>query len=136
MTSKTYVKASTMFAAALGLALSFGAAPVQAHCAGKHTGDHRHCGGGDSIVYTAELTDGAFVFSAVDVTPNQRENQLRSNDNDDLQFDIDFNSNAPGTWDQVFNDCPGLLKLNSVDAFSVGDDDWTRSTRKSHSSSG
>ena len=111
---------STVLAAALGLALGLMSTPVQAHCDGKHTGDHRHCTRDDPIVYTAALTAGAFVFGPVAVTPNSRESVLRSED--DLNFDID-ESPQMDTWDQVFNNCPEL-SLNPVDDFFVGEDDW------------
>ena len=82
----------------------------------------RGCGGGGaSIVYTAELTEGAFVFGPVDVTPNSKENQLFSST--DLNLDIN-DSLAPATWDQIFNTCGELLDPDSVDDFFVGDDDW------------
>ena len=122
MNAAKFTLTSTILAAALGLALGLMSTPAEAHCAGKHTGDHPHCTAGGLITYTAQLTAGAFVFGPVDVTPNQREIELRSED--DLNFDIN-DSPQPATWDQVFNTCGELLAPDSVDAFFVGDDNWS-----------
>ena len=122
--------ASTVLAAALGLALGLSAVPALANPPdeeGCH--DHKDCPpGGGPIQFTAELIAGAFVFDdgtlsfePVDVTPNSRENVLRSNT--DLFFDID-DSPEPDTWNQVFNTCGELLDPNSVNDFFVGNDSW------------
>ena len=108
--------ASTILAAALGLAL--GLAPTSAEA--KPKCDDPPCGDGGDSGFTAELT-GAFVFGPVAVTPNSRESVLRSEY--DLNFDIDF-SLQPDTWDDVFAHCLELLDLYSVDDFFVGEDDW------------
>ncbi len=78
----------TMLAAALGLALGLSAVPSGSYACHKDTehGNQTDCdNGGDGIVYEATLT-GAFVFDSVVVTPNTRENVLRSGV--DLNFDL------------------------------------------------
>ncbi len=89
----------------------------------KHP-DNPNCGGGGggegAIVYTAELT-GAFVFSE-DVTPNSRENQLRSTEALDMVRPEDEELEA--TWDDVFNEC-GELLTDTVAGITVGDDNWS-----------
>lgn len=120
MNTANMTLASTVLAAALGLGLGLMSTPAEAHCAGKHTEGHPHCAGGP-ITYTAQLTAGAFVFGPVVVTPNTREDVLRSGV--DLNFDIST-SPAVGTWDKVFNTCIELLAQDSVDDFFVGEDDW------------
>ncbi len=115
---------STILAAALGLALGLAAAPAEAH----HSGGHNKGGGGDGedpIVYTAQLTAGAFVFAPVNpvpVTPNQRENVLRSGV--DLNFDIETSPES-GTWFDMFDTCKDLWEPGPVEAFFVGEDDWS-----------
>ncbi len=114
---------ATILAAALGLALGLAAAPAEAH----HSGGHNKGGGGDGedpIGYTAQLTAGAFVFApmnTVPVTPNQRENVLRSEEN--LNLDID-DSPARETWVEMFATCDELWE-GPVEDFFVGDDDWS-----------
>ena len=102
---------STILAATLGLALGLMSAPAQAHCAGKHTGDHPHCTAGeDPIEYEAELTEGAFVFAPVNpvpVTPNQKEVVLRSNTTLDMDRPVG-NPALQAAWDDVFTHCPEL----------------------------
>ncbi len=134
---------STVVAAALGLALGLSAVPALAgppDLQGCHP-DHKdeECpvngGGEDPIVYTAELTAGAFVFHpsvhdpneepsahVVVVTPNQRENVLRSEE--DLNLDID-DSPEPDTWVDMFAICNELWEPGPVVAFFVGEDDWS-----------
>ncbi len=115
---------STILAAALGLVLGLAAAPAEAH----HSGGHNKGGGGDGedpIVYTAQLTAGAFVFAPVNpvpVTPNQRENVLRSEE--DLNLDID-DSPETVTWFDMFDTCVELWDPGPVEAFFVGEDDWS-----------
>jgi len=125
---------ATVLAAALGLALGLSAAPAEAdgdseNCP-HNKPSHPHCsgdggGGGGAIVYTAELTAGAFVFAPVNpvpVTPNQRENVLRSEE--DLNLDIG-DSPEPDTWVDMFDTCAELWDPGPVEAFFVGEDDWS-----------
>ncbi len=124
---------STILAAALGLALGLMSTPAQAHCGGKHTGDHPHCANGGLITYTAQLTGGAFKFSCipsgdcllgvVDVAPNSRENVLLSNVTLDMERPAG-NMTLEDTWDAVFAGCPVLLGTETVDGFDVGPDNW------------
>lgn len=121
MTSKKYLKASTMFAAAFGLALGLMAAPVQAHCPHKGSLDHVHCDGGGTINYTAELTMGGFEFGPIDVIANSKENLLTPSPTEGPLLNLSISeSDDPSTWDQVFNTCVELLAENSVEDFSVG----------------
>lgn len=99
---------------------------VTAHDCERHKDQtHKHCGGGGggegAIVYTAELT-GAFVFDVV-VTPNSKENQLRSEEN--LEMVLPADAGLADTWDQVFNTCGELLDPDSVENFFVGEDNWS-----------
>ncbi len=120
---------STILAAALGLALGLMAAPGNSyacHKDGALHGNQTDCnnGGGGAIVYTAQLTAGAFVFAPVNpvpVTPNQRENVLRSEEN--LNLDID-DSPARETWVEMFATCDELWE-GPVEDFFVGEDDWS-----------
>ncbi len=126
---------STVVAAALGLALGLSAVPAMAgppDAQGCHP-DHKdeECpvnGGGDGedpIVYTAELTAGAFVFAPlnpVPVTPNQREIVLRSEE--DLDLDIN-DSPAPETWVDMFDTCVELWDPGPVEFFFVQRGDWS-----------
>ena len=124
MTDFNLFKASTVVAAALGLALGLSAVPSDSYACHRGT-DHgsQICGGGeDPIQFTAELTFGAFEFGPVVVTPNSRENELRSEV--PFTFTWDRLNDGASPWDQVFNDCM-LLGDNSVDDFFVGRDDWT-----------
>ncbi len=124
---------STVVAAALGLALGLMSTPAQAHCGGKHTGDHPHCADGGLITYTAELTGGAFKFSCipaadcslgiVEVAPNSRENVLLSNVTLELVRPGD-DMTLQDTWDAVFAGCPVLLGTETVDGFDVGPANW------------
>ena len=118
-------------AAALGLALGLAAAPSGSSACDTGT-KHKTgapCGGGDGdgedpIVYTAELTAGAFVFAPVNpvpVTPNQRENVLRSEEN--LNLDIDDTIDGE-TWADMFATCEELWEA-PVEDFFVGADDWS-----------
>ncbi len=134
---------STILAAALGLALGLSAVPSDSYACHKDTahGNQANCdnGGGGGIVYTAELTAGAFVFHpsvhdpeeepsahVVVVTPNQRENVLRSNE--DLDLDIDDSpedSPEADTWVAMFATCDELWDPGPVEAFFVGEDEWS-----------
>ncbi len=134
MNAANFTLTSTVLAAALGLALGLSAVPALAgppDVQGCHP-DHKdeECpvnGGGDGedpIVYTAQLTAGAFVFApmnTVPVTPNQRENVLRSEEN--LNLDID-DSPARETWVEMFATCDELWE-GPVEDFFVGEDDWS-----------
>ena len=127
---------STVVAAALGLALGLAAAPSGSSACDTGT-KHKTgapCGGGgdgeDPIVYTAELTAGAFVFAPVNpvpVTPNQRENVLRSEEDLDLDIDnLDIDDLlARVTWVDMFATCDELWEPGPVEAFFVGEDDWS-----------
>ena len=132
MNAAKFTLTATMLAAALGLALGLATTSVQAH----HDPDHSQGGGGgggdgeNPIVYTAELTAGAFVFAPVNpvpVTPNQRENVLRSEE--DLNLDIDNldidDLLARETWVDMFDTCVELWDPGPVEAFFVGEDDWS-----------
>ena len=140
---------STILAAALGLALGLSAAPGNSyacHKDGAFHGNQTDCnngggggggGGGGAIVYTAELTLGAFVFHpfppghvpdedeedahVVVVTPNQRENVLRSETS--LNLDIDDTIDGE-TWADMFATCEELWEA-PVEDFFVGADDWS-----------
>ena len=122
--------ASTALAAALGLVLGLMSAPATAHdCARHNDQTHKHCDTGgdgeDPIVYTAELTAGAFVFAPlnpVPVTPNQRENVLRSEE--DLNLDIE-DSPESDTWIAMFDTCVELWDTGPVEFFFVQRGDWS-----------
>ena len=124
---------STILAAALGLALGLMAAPGNSyacHKDGALHGKQTDCDNGDGgIVYTAELTAGAFVFAPVNpvpVTPNTREDVLRSEVN--LNFDIDdlmVDSPERATWVDMFATCDELWFPGPVEDFFVGEDDWS-----------
>jgi hypothetical protein len=131
--------------------LGFSVNAVAHNCDLHDDQSHKHCnkgpGGddGDSIVYTAELT-GAFEFNTlgdneriVVVTPNKRGSSLHG---ETLDISIPGHSldgeptdcerikdqaayDACMTWHHVFNTCPLLLALNSVDGFIVGADSWS-----------
>ncbi len=105
---------STILAAAFGLALGLSAVPSDSYACHKGNVEHGNqtdCdngGGGGGIVYTAQLTDGAFVFAPVNpvpVTPNQREDVLRS----EVDLNLDINdSPEPDTWVDMFAICAEL----------------------------
>ncbi len=127
---------STILAAALGLAFGLMNTPAQAHTTACETKpDHKHCGGGGTT-FTVQLFDefggstGAFDFcpwgdlcGAIEVTPNTRENVLRSDT--DLDMLRPAAPDLEATWNAVFNACEELLGLNSVVKFFVANDDWT-----------
>ena len=116
---------STVLVAAFGLALGLMGAPATAHdCTSHKDPNHKHCdtgGGGSPLQFTAVLTTGAFVFGPVVVTPNAKENELRSESNINLNI---ADTSTPETWDQIFNTCGELLAPDSIDDFTAGDDDW------------
>ncbi len=121
---------STILAAALGLAFGLMSTPAQAHTTACLTKpDHKHCPDGGAIEYAVKLTTEAFVFAPVNpvpVTPNQRENVLRSvTDLDMVRPDIDDDPVGYDTWNAVFNACEEMLGEDTVDAFSVGHTDWS-----------
>ena len=102
-------------------------------CANPQHFDNPNCSGGGSgsITYTAELTTGAFLFNVV-VTPNSKQNVLRSNTDLDMvrpggvqevPCGAQDTAAACQTWNQVFNTCM-LFELDSVEDFFVGDDNW------------
>ncbi len=130
---------STILAAALGLAFGLMNTPAQAHTTACETKpDHKHCGGGGTT-FTVQLFDqsgvstGAFDFcpwgdlcGAIEVTPNTRENELRSDtDLDMVRPDPESHPDEFDTWNDVFNACKELLGLNSVVKFFVASDDWS-----------
>ncbi len=128
MNAAKFTLTATVLAAALGLALGLTAVPSDSYACHKDTahGNQADCdnGGDGGIVYTAQLTAGAFVFAPVNpvpVTPNQRENVLRSEQ--DLNLDID-DSPEPDTWVAMFATCDELWEA-PVEVFFVGEDDWT-----------
>ncbi len=130
MNAAKFTLTSTVVAAALGLAFGLMNTPAQAHTTACDTKpDHKHCAVGGGIEYVAELTDGAFVFAPenrVVVTPNQRENVLRSNVVLDMvRPDLIKDPVGYDTWNEVFNTCEELLGLDTVHSFSAGRDDWT-----------
>ena len=78
--------------------------------------------GEDPIVYTAVLSLGGFVFNpgpSVEVTPNSKENRLRSQTNLDMQR----SDGDETTWDLVFAACQ--LLTPPINSFTVFDDDWS-----------
>jgi len=145
MNATKFTLTSTVVAAALGLALGLSAVPALAGPPDKDgCHDHKDCGSGggdgeDPIVYTAELTAGAFVFHpsghdseeepsahVVVVTPNNRENVLRSGV--DLNFDIDDSpedSPERNTWIDMFATCDALWDSGPVEFFFVQRGDWS-----------
>ncbi len=91
------------------------------NCA-KHP-EHPKCTGGGvgGVTYTAELSLGGFVFNpgpSVEVTPNAKENKLRS------QTDLVMQrSDGDGTtWDVVFAACQ--LLTPPINLFTVFNDNW------------
>ena len=122
MISLQLLKGAWTVVTALGLAVALGAAPAAAGHKLSHNPGGGGGGGGDAIQFTAELSDGAFVFGPVDVTPNSRESVLRGIVDLDLVRPGDDNV-LDDTWDDVFAHCLEL-SLNPVGDFRVGDDDW------------
>ncbi len=124
MNAAKFTLTATVLAAAFGLTLGLMSAPAAAHDCLRH-GDpnHKHCDdvGGGGIEYEATLT-GAFVFDSVVVSPNTRENELRSEDN--LNFDLSTSGDSV-TWVDMFDTCAELWDPGPVEAFFVGEDDWT-----------
>ena len=111
---------STVVAAAFGLALGLMSTPAQAHCPHKDSLDHRHCDGGGTINYTAELTMGGFEFGPIDVIANSKENLLTPSPTEGPLLELDIPNPNNTTWKQVFDDCPELLK-NSAENGSIVD---------------
>jgi hypothetical protein len=107
---------------------------VAAHPCDRAPG-HKHCdsdpgGGGSSVVYTAELTQGVFTFNIhestaepdiVDVTL-VRDIGLLSNVRLDMILEL---AEDEATWNQVFNTCQELLLHVSVVGFTVFADNWS-----------
>ncbi len=123
---------SVFLCAAVALFLGMAGTPAMAD-----PPPHNHGGGG--IVYEATLTMGAFEFMChsttpcstpgeVIVTPNTRENELRSNTDLDMvrpdPADPEFHPDEFDTWNDVFNACEELLGLDSVVKFFVANDEW------------
>ena len=113
---------STILAAALGLALGLVSTPVQAHCPHKGSTDHVHCDGGGTIEYTAKLTGGGFAFDTISVIANSKEDLLTPSINVGvltlfIPDSDDHESVDHETWEQVFNDCPELLKNSDMEGF-------------------
>ncbi len=116
----------------MALALAVASAPAFAEpgpCKGPNKNDPG-CGG---IVYEATLTMGAFKFMChsttpcstpgkVIVTPNTREDVLRSNT--DLDMVRPTASDLEATWNAVFNACEEILGTDSVFKFFVANDEW------------
>jgi hypothetical protein len=112
---------------------------AMAHDCSRHLNNpnHKHCDvdppSGGAIVYTAELTMGAFVFntdpgldSVVVVTPNSMANTFSSKEDLDMvRIDPLVDEEAEATWNHVFNTCVELLTPDSVSDFLVGEDDWS-----------
>ena len=84
-------------------------------------------------MYEAELTDGAFDFcplggscGAIEVTPNTRENVLRSDtDLDMVRPNINDDPDGYNTWNAVFNACEEMLGVDTVNSFFAGHTDWS-----------
>ena len=134
MNAAKFTLTSTVVAAALGLAFGLMNTPAQAHTTACDTKpDHKHCPVAGGIVYEAELTDGAFDFcplggscGAIEVTPNTRENVLRSDtDLDMVRPDFTDDPDGYDTWNAVFNACEEMLGVDTVDSFSAGRADWS-----------
>ncbi len=119
--------ASTVVAAAFGLALGFISAPAQANPADENgCHDHKPCEA-NSVTYTAQLTAGAFVFvpMVVTVVPNSRNRVLWSDLTPPLDMvHPDDEGALEDTWDDVFIHCPSLL-LDEVLRFEVASSDWS-----------
>ncbi len=129
MKAAQFTLTSTVLAAALALGLGLAAAPAMAD-----PPPHNH-GGGGGTTFTVQLFDesggstGAFDFcpwgdlcGAIEVTPNTRENELRSNT--DLDMVRPTASDLEATWNAVFNACEEILGTDSVFKFFVANDDW------------
>ena len=144
MNAAKFTLTSTVLAAALGLALGLTAVPSDSYACHKDTahGKQADCdnGGDGGIVYTAELTAGAFVFHpsvhdpeeessahVVVVTPNQREDVLRSEEDLNLGINnLDITDLLERqTWVAMFATCDELWVPGPVEAFFVGEDDWS-----------
>ena len=94
---------------------------------GKDTDCTPPPGGEDPVVYTAELTAGAFVFADVagspivmTVAPNSRENSLQSGDD----FYMGRLSGLESAWNTVFDACGELLAPGSIQQFFELSDNW------------
>jgi hypothetical protein len=60
----------------------------------------------------------------VEVTPNKRKSSLHSSEKLDMNRPND-GGDLEATWNYVFNTCPLLLGVDSVQDFLVGADDWS-----------
>ncbi len=75
----------------------------------------------ETVVYTAELTLGGFVFDPVDVTFNHVDNSLRGESTLQMIHPVDSGFEQV-TWNEVFDPC--LLLPDGVDSFRVGAINW------------
>ena len=126
MNAAKMILASTVLAAAFGLALGLMSTTAQAHCKRNHQLPHEHCLPSDGTTYTVQLferdldTDGAFcldvfglpkVCGPVDAIAASNGALLVG----DTAFDVlelnrpDDGANLDETWDGVFATCPGLF---------------------------
>jgi hypothetical protein len=89
------------------------------------------------VVYTAELTDGDFVFASGTTDPlilegltaNRKGTALSGPDTDELWMDISGSNKA--AWDYIFNpdpdpsrDCLQLVTEGSITSFNVAPGNW------------
>ena len=84
--------------------------------------DNPKCSGDTSIVYTAELSLGGFVFNpgpSVDLLPDSKGTRLLSQT--DLEMLRDDGDGT--TWDTVFAAC--LLLIGQIDGFMVSNEKWS-----------
>ena len=98
------------------------AAPAH-DCSRHQDQNHKHCGGGGAISYTAKLIAGAFTFD-VEADPYSKENGLRNGGDLDM-IHPDDGGVLEATWNQVFNTCTELLAWDSVESIFVANDSWT-----------
>jgi len=87
--------------------------------------DNPNCGGGVGA-FEAGVTDGAFKFGPVDVTPNAHENSLQRLGGDlILERPPDTELSNQEAWDSVFDVCANLLGVGTiVPKFQVFDPKW------------
>jgi hypothetical protein len=139
--------AATGLAVALLLGFALNPTPAFAAKAAKPCDPWPACKDDGATTYTAALADGAFVFAPVDVTPDAKENELRSVDA--LTFvrpgeitEIPYSGSCGVlpeldealclAWDAVFLACENFfgdsalqsIGLQIPDEFTVSPDDW------------